>query len=88
MRCPCGGETYVRDARQRRGGFYRRRECATCGERFSTMEQIKTPKQKPAPKRKPGPHDPKRHYYRRQARLEAARTGEDVNKVYERWGVS
>ena len=36
MKCDCGGRTRVLDSR----GDYRRRECLTCGVRFSTAETV------------------------------------------------
>lgn len=41
MRCAsCQTETTVLESRRRDDGTYRRRECPTCGSRFSTMETL------------------------------------------------
>ena len=39
MKCPyCGGNTSTIDGRQRIDYYFRRKECNTCGKRFSTHE--------------------------------------------------
>lgn len=39
MTCPvCGGDTMVFNSRPRPETVYRRRECLTCGHRFTTFE--------------------------------------------------
>ena len=41
LRCPkCGGVASVRDSRHIPKAVRRRRECAECGHRFTTREQI------------------------------------------------
>lgn len=41
MKCPnCGGETGVIDSRVMSEGVRRRRQCNSCGFRFSTMERV------------------------------------------------
>lgn len=41
MRCAsCQAETSVLESRRRDDGMYRRRECPSCGARFSTMETV------------------------------------------------
>lgn len=41
MRCAsCQTETTVLESRRRDDGTYRRRECLSCGARFSTMETV------------------------------------------------
>lgn len=44
MNCPeCDKETYVIDSRPRaKGTIYRRRDCSSCGHRFSTYELPET----------------------------------------------
>lgn len=50
MRCPtCGGATLTLETRQRMTGVYRRRACARCGARFSTIERVAPEPQPPAP---------------------------------------
>ncbi len=41
MKCAsCQAETAVLESRRRDDGMYRRRECPSCGARFSTMETV------------------------------------------------
>lgn len=41
MNCPkCGGRSLVIDSRPRKAGVLRRRECASCAQRYSTVETI------------------------------------------------
>ena len=41
MRCAsCDTDTIVLESRRREDGTYRRRECPSCGARFSTMETV------------------------------------------------
>lgn len=51
FRCPqegCGGAAYVVDSRPSEGGgVSRRRECRTCGHRFTTREDIDGSKREP-----------------------------------------
>jgi transcriptional regulator NrdR family protein len=48
MHCPkCQSDTEVIDSRQRDDGpYYRRRKCASCGHRFSTLEVLAVVKKK------------------------------------------
>ena len=48
MKCDCGGNTRVLDSR----GVLRRRECLTCGARFSTTEEVIITKPVKSPEKK------------------------------------
>ena len=48
MKCDCGGNTRVLDSR----GVLRRRECLTCGARFSTTEAVVVTKPVKSPEKK------------------------------------
>ena len=40
MRCPCGGETFVKDSRKSAEGTWRRRVCQVCAAPMTTMEVV------------------------------------------------
>lgn len=104
MKCRCGGETAVLDSRKGElDTIRRRRECETCGGRFTTYESTVSPlvvlrhrKSKAAKQRRlynALPPDErralkKRGHTRAAARREAQASGRPVNEVYAEWGVS
>ena len=60
MRCKCGGDTRVVDARVLENGVRRRRLCMDCGFRFSTLESVLPEKVKePKPTKNKSPFTPK-----------------------------
>lgn len=40
MRCPCGGETFVKDSRKSDEGTWRKRVCQVCATPMTTMEVV------------------------------------------------
>lgn len=60
MRCKCGGDTRVVDARVLENGVRRRRLCMDCGFRFSTLESVLPEKvREPKPTKNKPPFTPK-----------------------------
>ena len=96
MKCTrCGSDTSVLDSRLTPENFTRRRrECTGCGHRFTTWEGRYKPDRRDrteyfkARYAAMTPEAKRAKALRRQAQLEAKRTGEPVAAIYARWRVS
>lgn len=94
MNCPrCNADTDVLDSRKTPENFMRRRRVCAAGHRFTTWESRQRPDTRDrsayfaARYAAKSPEAKERAELRRQARVEAAATGEPVKAIYARWGV-
>lgn len=104
MKCPhCQGDTSVKDSRPQADGTIKRRRVCRRGHTTTTWETTLNPTAHMNARARNKRHvkgwwekmsaedrRERRRFYdvRRHARKEAKATGEDVEAIYERWGVS